>query len=303
MRFLETALFLLGRGFRNIWKHKLASFFSFCIIAATLLLFCFAASVSANLNFLVKTASDEVGITAFFEENISEEEIAALRGQIEARSEFSHMRYISAEEAWENFKSVYFAENEDLASGFSEDNPLADSASFEIFLNDSRSQDAFVVWLKGLSGIRKVNYAASLLEGVNSVRRFLLAASVLTIGVLIVIAVLLISNSISMTIELRRQEIHIQRYIGATNAMILCPFLLEGFITGLVGAGVPLLIVLGSYNKLIGRLAAELGTFGSGLKFLPLGRIAALTVPTALLLGVGLGILGSLLSIRKHLKV
>lgn len=112
-----------------------------------------------------------MGITVLFEEDLSEEEILAIGDEIGRRNEIKEIRYTSAEEAWETFKTEYFAGNEELAEGFSDDNPLAGSASYSIFLKDIESQDVVVGYLEGIDGVRQVNYSNSADGGIFQLKQ------------------------------------------------------------------------------------------------------------------------------------
>ncbi len=128
---------------------------------------------------------------------------------------------------------------QDLAEGFEEDNPLANSSSYSIFLNDLTQQDELVSWLNGIEGVRKVNYSKTAAEGMNSLNKVIGILSMLIIGILLAVAIFLISNTISVAAAFRKNENQIMKLIGATNYMIRAPFVVEGVIIGLVGASLP----------------------------------------------------------------
>ena len=303
MKYVDTALFLIGQGFKNIWKQKWATLFSILVMTATIFLFGSTYAAMRNIDHLVKKAESNVGMTVFFDTELTEEEILTIGRQISRRDEVSGMVFTDAETAWENFKKIYFEGNEDLAEGFADDNPLAGSASYEIFLNDMEDQDDFAEWLLSVPGVRKVNYSHTAAETLVSLGRVVVTASAVLIAVLLVIAVSLISNCVSLTISMRKNEIHIMRCVGAANGMILCPFLLEGAIVGLIGAGIPVALCLLLYQPVVEKLESAIPLLKTTVDFVPVSSVAAVVIPVGLLLGVGLGLLGSLWSIRKHLKV
>ena len=134
-------------------------------MAACIFLFCILYSVVVNVQHMVKAMEDTVGVTVFFDEGLSEEEIQAIGDVISARSEVADMRFVSAEEAWESYKEDYFAGMPELAEGFEEDNPLANSASYELYLNDIEDQQEFVEYLESIDGVRQVNYSEIAAQG------------------------------------------------------------------------------------------------------------------------------------------
>ena len=299
---MRNIFFLIGRGLRNIFKNPMTSFFSLLIMVTTIFLFCTSYATLINIRSVVRQAEDSVGITVFFNEGLSEAEIRRIGEGIGAREEVSRMVFTSAEDAWENFKQIYFKGNEELADGFIDDNPLANSASYEVFLAHIADQQDFVEYLEGLDGVRKVNASNLLAEGLSNLGRIIEFVTVLVIVVLLVISVMLISNSVSVAIAMRKDEIHIMRYIGATNRFIRFPFILEGAVIGLVGAAIPLAVVWYYYDPVIHDLSKQLMAFGTLLNFLKRAEVFKTLLPVALLLSIGIGIAGSIFSMRRHLK-
>lgn len=299
---MRNIFFLIGRGLRNIFKNPMTSFFSLLIMVTTIFLFCTSYATLINIRSVVRQAEDSVGITVFFDEGLSEAEIRRIGEGIGARGEVSRMVFTSAEDAWENFKQIYFKGNEDLADGFIDDNPLANSASYEVFLARLADQQDFVEYLESIEGVRKVNASNLLAEGLSNLGRIIEFVTMVVLAVLFIISVMLISNSVSVAIAMRKDEIHIMRYIGATNRFIRFPFILEGVILGLVGAAIPLAVVWYFYDPVVHDLSKRLMAFGTLLNFLKRGEVFKTLLPVALLLSIGIGIAGSIFSMRRHLK-
>ncbi len=299
---MRNIFFLIGRGLRNIFKNPMTSFFSLLIMVTTIFLFCTSYATLINIRSVVRQAEDSVGITVFFDEGLSEAEIRRIGEGIGAREEVSRMVFTSAEDAWENFKQIYFKGNEDLADGFIDDNPLANSASYEVFLARLADQQDFVEYLESIEGVRKVNASNLLAEGLSNLGRIIEFVTMVVLAVLFIISVMLISNSVSVAIAMRKDEIHIMRYIGATNRFIRFPFILEGVILGLVGAAIPLAVVWYFYDPVVHDLSKRLMAFGTLLNFLKRGEVFKTLLPVALLLSIGIGIAGSIFSMRRHLK-
>ncbi|MBQ6292421.1 MAG: ABC transporter permease [Lachnospiraceae bacterium] len=299
---MRNIFFLIGRGFRNIIKNPMTSFFSLLVMVTTIFLFCTSYATLINIRSVVKQAEDSVGITVFFDEGLSDAEIRKIGQDIGAREEVARMVYTSAEEAWENFKEIYFKGNEELADGFIDDNPLANSASYEVFLANIADQQDFVEELERIEGVRKVNASNLLADGLNNLGRIIEAVTIAVVTVLLIISVMLISNSISVAIAMRKDEIHIMRYIGATNRFIRFPFVLEGMIIGLIGAAIPLAVVWYFYDPVVHDLSKRLMAFGTLLNFLKRAEVFKTLLPIALVLSIGIGVVGSIFSMRRHLK-
>ena len=237
---MSTFWYCLKQGIANICRNILFSLASIATISACIFLFCLFFSLAANVIHGARTAQETVGISVFFDEGMTEDEILAAGEEIKGWKEVRQAEYTSAEEAWDTFKAQYFEGAEDLAEGFENDNPLANSASFEIFLNDISDQESVADRLEAMDGVRRVRYSSTLAAGFTSVGKMIGLISALIIGVLLAVAVFLISNTISVAAAFRRRENEIMRYIGATNFMIRAPFLVEGLLLGFLGALVPL---------------------------------------------------------------
>ena len=183
------------------------------------------------------------------------------------------------------------------------ENPLENSASYEIYLNDVSMQPALVSFLEGLDGIREVNRSeitAASLTGINALIAY---ASIGIIAILFAVSIFLISNTISVGITVRKDEIGIMKYIGATDSFVRAPFLLEGMILGLIGAGIPLIILYFCYNNVVTYVYTKFSVLLGVVDFIPVGQIYQTLVPVALALGIGIGLVGSFITTRKHLKV
>ncbi|MCI8274799.1 MAG: ABC transporter permease [Lachnospiraceae bacterium] len=299
---ISTLWYCIRQGFHSIRKNKLFSLASVGTMATCIFLFCIFYSIVTNVQFMVRNLENTVGVTVFFDEGLSEEEIRAIGEVIEAREGVAGINYISAEEAWQNYQKDYFHEAPELAEGFAKDNPLANSASYEIYLEDLADQDEFVEYLKNVDGIRRVNYskiAAAGLSGINNLVGYISMAIIL---ILLFVAVFLISNTIAITISARKEEIRIMRMIGATNFLIRAPFVVEGLIIGAFGAGLPLVVVYYAYGYAVRFCLSRLNILSRILTLLPVGEVFRVLVPVSLGLGLGIGLFGSFFSIRKHLK-
>lgn len=262
-------------------------------------------SVITNIEYMVRTAETTMGITVFFDENLTEDEIKDIGAKIESDKSgiIKEIKFVSAEEAWDSFKSEYFGDEEALAEGFADDNPLAGSSSYEIRLNNITDQDGMVAYLEGLSGVRKVNYSNSAATGLASFNKILGLLFGVLIAMLLAVAVFLISNTISVAAEFRKNENRIMRLIGATNFMIRAPFVVEGTILGLIGAAIPLGVMLFVYRQTVEYVMNRFELLSGIIQFLPIGTFYPTMAAIALALGGGLGFFVSFFTIRRELRV
>ena len=276
---------------------------SIATMAACIFMFGIFFCLVENVNYIVKIAESGVAITAFFDEGMKESEILEIGERIESRSEVSEMVYVSAEEAWEEYKEVYFSENPQLAEGFADDNPLANSAHFEIYVSDVELQDELVTYIESIDGVRKINQSEDIAKILSNFNVLVGYASVAIIGLLLAVSIFLISNTITIGINSRREEIGIMKLIGATNTFVRTPFLIEGIVIGLIGAILPIVTLFFGYRELVTYVMGEFNLLTGVLQFLPAENLFVTLIPVALLLSVGIGFLGSFFTTRKHLRI
>ncbi len=296
---ISTFFYTIKQGFINIFRNKWFSLASIATIGACLFLFGLFYSILANFQNIVKTAEEGVSVTVFFDEGISQERIEEIGVLIDKRTEVSKKVFVSADEAWESFKEEYLGE---YADGFTE-NPLADSANYQIYLSDVSLQPALVTYLEGLEGIRTVNRSeitASTLTGINALVAYI---SIGIIAILFAVSIFLISNTVTIGISVRKEEITIMKYIGATDFFVRSPFVIEGMLIGVIGALIPVGIIYVLYNKVIEYIMLKFATLSQLLSFLPVEEIFGKLLPISIIMGVGIGFLGSITTVRKHLRV
>ncbi len=295
----STFFYTLGQGIKNIFRNKWYSLASIATIAACLFLFGLFYAILMNFQHVVKSAEEGVSVTVFFDEGLTEEQIAEIGDKIQRRTEVLSIRYVSADEAWESFKDDYLKE---YADGFPE-NPLKDSANYEIYLRDVSKQESLVMYLESMEGIRKVNkseVAANTLTGLNSLIGYI---TIGIIAILFAVSLFLISNTVMIGISVRKEEIMIMKYIGATDYFVRAPFVIEGILIGAVGSLIPLGIIFAVYNNVTGYIIGKFPNISNLLSFLPIDVIFDELIPVSILLGVGIGFLGSFTTVRKHLRV
>ncbi len=300
---IKTLLYNIKQGFVNIKRNKLFSMASVATIAICIFLISMFYAVVVNFNYMIDTLESKLCVTTFFEKDITDEKIEELKEKIGRRAEVSKIIYKSADEAWEEYQVIYFGDKAELAAGFKDDNPLADSASFTIYLNDSEMQDTLVSYLNQLEGIRQVNASANTASTLSDFGKLVGYVSVALIVILLAVGIFLIGNTVMIGITVRKEEIGIMKLMGATDLFIRSPFMVEGLMIGLLGAAIPLLIMYPLYNNLIGKIMAQFQTLQSVAVFLDAGEIFKVLIPMALIIGGGIGLFGSILTIRKHLKV
>lgn len=299
---VNTFFYSVQQGFKNIARNSMFSLASMATMAACIFMFGIFYILVFNVNAMVQDAEESVAITVFFDEGIAEAQIKAIGEDVQKRSEVRDIVFVSAEEAWESFKEVYFEGNEEYAAGFSE-NPLANSANYEIYLKDISKQSSLVKYLENIEGVRDVKQSQSVAETLTEFNKILSIVSGGIIMILLCVAVFLINNTVTVGIAVRKEEIAIMKLIGATDYLVRAPFIVEGIVIGLIGAIAPLILLYVLYDNVVIYVAEKFAFVGSLLEFVSPHVLFQGLIPIALLLGVGIGFLGSVWTIRKHLNV
>jgi cell division transport system permease protein len=300
---INTFFYSIHQGIRNIGRNKMFSLASIATMSACIFMFGLFYIIVTNFTNMVKEAEESVAVTVFFDEGISQERIDEIGQEISKRVEVANTVFVSAEEAWEEVKQDYFEGNEEVAASFEGDNPVANSAHYEIYLSDVSMQNSLVVFLENLDGVRSVKQSEMVAETLSDFNRLVGYVSAGIIFILLCVAVFLISNTVTVGISVRKEEIAIMKLIGASDFLVRAPFVVEGMVIGLIGAFIPLALLYGLYGRIVTYISEKFSFIGSMFSFLPTATIFEMLIPVAILLGVGIGFIGSTFTIRKHLKV
>ncbi|MPM51307.1 Cell division protein FtsX [bioreactor metagenome] len=241
-----------------------------------------------------------IGIAVFLDDNVDSDKVLQINDEILAVDHVASVSYISPEDALSDLKQSWDAE--DILAGFDEtNNPL--SSSFEVSLDNIEYQGDVVKKIEQIDGVRNIRHAESETQMLVKVSKFLSIFGILLILVLAAISVIIITNTIKLSVFTRRTEISIMKYVGATDWFIRWPFVIEGIIIGLVGASVPIVAAWPLYNKLVDLIYLHVPMIKTIVSFKFGIDIFSVLLPGALLFGALLGILGSTISLRKHLDV
>lgn len=279
---------------------------SIATMTACIFLFGLFFSLLINFRYIVKNAEEGVAVTVLFDDGVDQATINSIGEQIKAYKGVTKVEYVSAEEAWDEWSKQYFRDTElesEMAEGFKNDNPLANSSSYSVYVDKIEHQDALVKYIEGLEGVREVNQLKGATQTLSSFNTLLTYISVAIILILLCVAVFLISNTVAIGISIRKEEIGIMKLIGATNFFVRAPFLIEGMIIGLIGAIIPLVLLFVMYKKVIEYVLTKFSMLSSVVQFMSVTQVFEVLTPVALILGMGIGLFGSVITIRKHLRV
>ncbi|MCH5338973.1 MAG: ABC transporter permease [Acetatifactor sp.] len=313
---ISTLFYTIRQGFVNIFRNKWYSLASVATISACLFLFGIFYIIVSNFQSIVLKVEEGVSVTVYFhhEEGVlgddceshtpdqipSDIRLEEIGQMIARRSEVSKVVFVSDDEAWRNWASERFGEQ--YSKGFPE-NPLAGENNYEVYLSDVSMQSALVTWLESLPEVRKVNYSQITADTLSGANLLIAYVSLGIIVILLAVSIFLISNTVAVGISVRSEEINIMKYIGATDFFVRAPFVLEGMLIGLMGAVLPLWLIYSIYNYVLTYITDRFTMLSRFLNFLSVEEIFDTLTPVSLLVGIGIGFLGSVSTVRKHLRV
>lgn len=299
---MKTFGYGLKQGIKNIVQNRLFSLAAVGTIATCLFLLGIFYALISNFQNMVYNAESTVGITVFFDEGISKEQIDLIKGEVEACKTVERVVYISAEEAWEKFQKEMYSGKGNIKETFQGDNPLKNSASLEVYLSDVSNQESIVNLIQKMESVRKVNSSNSIADGLTSFNTLVTYISATIIILLLMVSVFLISTAVATGIRVRKDEISIMKYIGATELFIKLPFIVEGVVIGIVGAALPLALLWLIYERVVGFILEHFSVLSQWLTFVDVAEEFRTLIPLSFLVGIGIGFTGSVMSVRKHLK-
>ncbi len=303
MRGISVFGYSVKQGLISLRKNKMFTIASISTMAACLFLFGIFYFIVSNFQYMIDEVETSVALTVFFDEGASQEQMDSIGLAIKERKEVNQMQFISAEQAWENFAKENFADDPELLASFGTDNPLADSASYEVYLKDVAKQEEVATYIEGIEGVRLVKRSADAAKGLENANALVSYVSIAIIVILLAVSIFLINSTISTGITVRRAEIGIMRLMGASDFFIRAPFIVEGVVIGIIGAIIPVIILTFSYGSIIGYINKKFNLLSGWLTFLDAGEVFKVLIPVCLLIGIGVGFLGSFVTVHKHLDI
>ena len=296
----KSIIYSTKQGIKNIGRNRMYSLASIGTITASLFLFGILFFVVINFQNIIKTAETSVGVTVFFNEGISKERMKEIGDEISKQEEVTSIEFTSGEETWQKYKEEYLTE--EMVESFGEDNPLADSDSYTIYLYESSEQSNLVKYIKGIEGVRKVNYSETIADTFSSINSVIAYVSAAIIIILIAVSIFLINTSVVMGVSARQEEISIMKLLGATNSFISAPFIIEGIIIGIIGSGIPLVILYLIYNRILNYITQKYISVFQTVQFVNIHEAFMLLIPILLAIGIGIGFFGSFKTVRRQIK-
>ena len=292
--------YLIGEGFRNVFKNKKSTMASLMIMCATMIIFGVFFIVGENINHFVSEIESEQGIQVFIDNDATEQEVQQLGEQLKKINGVNTVEYMSKEDALNQMKER-FEEKEYLLEGYEENNIFP--ASYRVTLTDLTLSSQVQGEISGLPNIKRITSGDETINTLIDLANGVRIVTAVILALLIIISIFIIANTIKLTVHARRKEISIMKYVGATNNFIRWPFIVEGILIGVLAGIISLLLVGGVYNIVAEKIVNTDFMQIIQMSLLNFSDMFSLIVIVYLILGIGIGVLGSTISMRKYLKV
>ena len=293
--------YLIGEGFRNIFKNKKSTMASFIIMCATMFVLGIFFIIGENVNYMVQTIEDQQGIAVFLKDDATEQQVEELGNAIRDMDYVNSVTFRSKEDALAQVKSM-FKERQSLLSRYEGDaNPFP--LSYVVTLTDLTKVDEVQNNISQYEIVDTIEVSSKTIDTLIKVADGIKMVSGVIIVILILISIFIIMNTIKLTVHARRKEISIMKYVGATNGFIRWPFIVEGMIIGVFASIISIAIVGFAYNIIAQKLISSEFMQVINMSLVTFGDMFNSIIFVYMLLGIGIGALGSVISMRKYLKV
>lgn len=299
---LSSASYLFKQGVRNIWTNRIMSFASFCILMVSLLMIGFTVLFTLNINLFIGSVENKNEVIIFLDDDVTDEMIEQMETKLRNMDNISEVVFYSKEEAFADMKAD-MKNAEELFNYVGDESPLPDS--FKIRVKNINRMTSTVSQIKSMTGIYEVkapNDFVNILRGLKSVTAVISGAILIA---LVIVSLVIISNTARASVDIRKREIAIMKYVGATNAFIKIPFFVEGMLTGIIAGVAATVITWLGYNKLAQVLTSDM-TLWSALGITGVIQFSSIWIRVALCYtaaGSLISAIGTVLSTRKYVKV
>ena len=291
--------YFINEGFRNVFKNKKSTFSCLGVMCATMFMFGVFFAIGQNVNNIVSEIEGSQAIRVFALQDATQEEIEKLGEEISQINGVNKIEFKTAEDAYNEVK-----EGLKYRPGVLDALEVsAFSASYIVTLTDLDLNTSVQENILKLDNVKRITSNNQTIEALSKVAKWIRIVTGTLLGILIVISIFIISNTIKLTVHARRKEISIMKYVGATNGFIRAPFIIEGVIIGIISCILSVALIGGMYNLITSKLIASPTFQTIGVSILTFNKLFGEIVAVYLVLGIGIGILGSSISMKKYLEV
>ena len=291
--------YLIGEGISNVFKNKKSTGASLMIMCATMIIFGIFLVLGENINHIVDDIKSEQGFQVFVKVDATQDEIEQFGEEIRKIPGISTVEYISKEDGLNSMKER-LKDQQGVLDGF---NVEAFKASYLVKVSDLTQSKDIQEQIKKIPNYAKITSSDETVSALINIANGIRIVTGVVLILLIIISIFIIANTIKLTVHARRKEISIMKYVGATNSFIRWPFIVEGMVIGIIASIISIVIVGGAYNLISQKLVDVAFMKLIGMSLVSFGDMLSSIIVVYMLLGIGIGVLGSVMSMRKYLKV
>lgn len=299
---ISSIAYLTGRGFQNIWNNRIMSVASFCILTVSMLLVGFSVLFTENINTFIGNVEEKNEVVIFLNDNLTDNDIALMGDRLRQMDNIKSVEFYSKDQAFEDMKAG-MDNAEELFDYIGDESPLPDA--YRLKVADISRMSSTLMSINSLQGIYSVKAPTDFVSVLTGLRSLVYILSGIIIIALIVVSIVIISNAARASVDMRKREIAIMKYVGATNTFIEVPFFIEGMIMGIFAGTAAILLTWAGYVKIIDVLMSDSTIWlAMGIKgFIPFSKVALRMAIVYITAGAVVGSFGTLLSTRKYVKV
>lgn len=299
MKIISNISYNIKQGFKGIFSNKTMSFISIGSVSASLIILGIVISIVLNVNQFISSTKDEVNeIRAMVSSDLNKDEIEKVKEEISKINGVNSIKYKTKESAFDDMKDSW-GEDSYLLEGM--DNPLDDY--FTVRIENSNNIQSMGHKISKIQGVKEVNYYQDIMENFMKISNTIQKVGSIVIACLFIVCLFMISNTIRTRVYSKKEEIKIMKYVGASNSFVRAPFLIEGFVIGILGAIISSVVAVGIYGYIHENMRNTMSLFETSNMLIPTQDIAIVLSIIFLAIGTIIGIVGSTISIKKHLKV
>ncbi len=293
--------YLIGEGFRNFFKNKKSTAASIIIMCATMFIFGIFFLIGENVNYIISQVQSDQAMQIFINPEATAEQEEALKQQITSIQYVNTIEYVSKEDALNDVKS-WSADIGNVLGDLTVDGYNPFKASYVITLTDLTKIEEVEAQINGFENVASVQAGNKTVNTLVNIANGIRTATGIVLILLILISIFIIVNTIKLTVHARRKEISIMKYVGATNGFIRWPFMVEGIIIGVASALITIIILGFSYDVVAEKIMAGLSST-LPLSLLTFSDMLSMLLTIYIVMGIGIGAIGSAISMRKYLDV
>ena len=301
---LNSLNYMIKEAFKSVFKQRKMSSASIAIMIATMFIFGICFVLGENINFVMEQVENKQGMRVVIKDDVEESILEGMKSkiqniEIDGKKVVNTVTFVSKEEAMKSIKER-LGDKQDVLEGLDEENFLP--ASYFVTLTDLSKNQQVQDEIMKFDGVEEISTDNDTIAKLNNIARGIRMGTLIILVILVVISIAIIAYTVKITVYARRKEIEIMKYVGATNSFVRGPFMIEGIIIGIISAAISVIIMMLVYNGILNSILESNVIQSLSVSFYTFNELFLRVLGVYLLLGMGIGVLGSTISMKKYLN-